>query len=50
MFLWDVIRNRSIHKAYFIFLGLFLPAALIVNMLWDTPGWHATARQMMGVG
>jgi hypothetical protein len=50
MFLWDVIRNRSVHKAYWIFLGLFLPAALVVNSLWDTAGWHATARQMMGVG
>jgi hypothetical protein len=42
MFVWDVIRNRSVHRAYWIWLGLFL--------LWDTPWWHATARWMMGVG
>ena len=49
MFAWDVIRNRSVHRAYWIWLGMFLPVALIVNRLWDTPWWHATARQMMGV-
>jgi len=49
MFVWDVIRNRGIHKAYWIWLGVFLPVALVVNTLWDTPWWHATARQMLGV-
>lgn len=49
MFVWDIIRNRGIHKAYWIWLGAFLPVALIVNSLWDTPWWHATARQLMGV-
>ncbi len=49
MFLWDVLRNRSVHRAYWIWFALFLPAAVAVNMLWDTPWWHATARQLMGV-
>ena len=49
MFVWDVIRNRSVHRAYWIWLGLFLPCSLVVSLLWDTPWWHATARQMMGV-
>ena len=26
-----------------------LPFAIAVNVLWDTPWWHATARQIMGV-
>lgn len=50
MFVWDVIRNGRVHRAYLIWLGLFLPAGVVVNQLWDTPWWHATARQMMGVG
>lgn len=50
MFVWDVIRNRSIHRAYWIWLGVFLPVGVFVNSLWDTPWWHATARHMMGVG
>jgi hypothetical protein len=49
MFAWDVIRNRTIHRAYWIWLGLSLPVILVEYFLWDTPWWHATARTMMGV-
>jgi hypothetical protein len=50
MFLWDVIRNRSVHRAYVIWLAVCIPFAIAVHGLWDTPWWHATARQIMGVG
>lgn len=50
MFAWDVIRNRRVHRAYWIWLAAFLPFLVAVNILWDTPGWHAAARQIMGVG
>jgi hypothetical protein len=50
MFLWDVTRNRSIHPAYVIWLAVNLPFAIAVHGLWDTPSWHHTARQIMGVG
>lgn len=50
MFVWDVIRNHRIHRAYLIWLGFFLPIAAVVFALWDTPSWHAAARQLMGVG
>ena len=50
MFAWDVIRNRGVHRAYWIWLAAFLPFSVAVNILWDTPAWHATARQIMGVG
>jgi hypothetical protein len=49
MFLWDVIRNRRIHRAYWIWLACALPFTIAVHLLWDTPWWHATARQMLGV-
>lgn len=49
MFIWDVVRNRYVHKAYWIWLGIALPFAVAVHGLWDTEWWHATARQMMGV-
>jgi hypothetical protein len=49
MFLWDVIRNRSVHPAYVIWLAINLPFALALHGLWDAPWWHATARTMMGV-
>lgn len=49
MFLWDVLRNRHIHPAYLIWMAISLPFAVAVHGLWDTPWWHAAARQMMGV-
>jgi hypothetical protein len=48
MFLWDVLRNRHIHPAYLIWMAVSLPFAVAVHGLWDTPWWHAAARQMMG--
>jgi hypothetical protein len=48
MFLWDVIRNRSVHPAYVIWLAINIPFAIVVHGLWDSPWWHATARTIMG--
>lgn len=48
MFVWDVIRNRGVHRAYWVWLPIFAAASLLVNLMWDTPGWHATARHIMG--
>jgi len=50
MFAWDAFRNRSVHKAYWIWLGVFVPCAIAVNLLWDTPAWHAAAQWILGVG
>jgi hypothetical protein len=49
MFVWDVVRNRYIHRAYWIWLGVLLTSTVVVNAIWDTPWWHATARAIMGV-
>jgi hypothetical protein len=49
MIAWDVIRNRGLHRAYWVWLPIYAAASLAVNSLWDTPWWHATARQIMGV-
>jgi hypothetical protein len=49
MLAWDVIRNGSVHKAYWIWLGIALPFTIAVHTLWDTAGWHLFVRQMMGV-
>jgi hypothetical protein len=50
LFIWDVVRNRRIHEAYWIWIAVCLPCAIVVNLLWDTPGWHAMAKHIMGVG
>lgn len=49
MFLWDVIRNRRIHEAYKIWFPAFVLVAAAVNVAWDTPWWHATAKAIMRV-
>ncbi len=49
MLLWDLIRNRRLHEAYWIWFAVTIPFAVAVNMLWDTPWWHSTAKHIMGV-
>ena len=49
MFLWDVVRNRRVHPAYVIWLAVNVPFAMAVHGLWDSPWWHAAAKQIMGV-
>jgi len=49
MFVWDVVRNRRVHETYLIWLPIYAAASVVVNLLWNTPGWHATARAIMGV-
>lgn len=49
MLLWDVFRTRTLHKAYVIWLALFLAAALVVHLLWDSAWWHATAPKLVGL-
>jgi hypothetical protein len=49
LFVWDVVRNRRVHEAYWIWFAINLPFALLVYSLWDTPWWHSTVRAMLGV-
>jgi hypothetical protein len=49
MFIWDLLRNRSIHKAYWIWIAVNIPFAIAVHSLWNTPWWHATAPRIMGI-
>jgi hypothetical protein len=49
MFVWDVVRNKRVHEAYWLWLVISLPFALFINAVWDTPWWHATARGILRV-
>jgi hypothetical protein len=46
---WDVIRNRRVHEAYKIWFPAFVVVSATVNLLWDKPWWHATAKAIMRV-
>ncbi|HET7083226.1 MAG TPA: hypothetical protein VFI23_00535 [Rhizomicrobium sp.] len=49
MLIWDLIRNRGLHRAYLIWAAFFLPLDALIYTVWNTPFWHAAARQLMGV-
>jgi hypothetical protein len=49
MFAWDVIRNRSVHRAYLIWLPIYVVTSVITYVLWDTAWWHTTAQAIMRV-
>ena len=49
MFVWDVVRNRRVHEAYWIWAAIYVPVAALVAVLWDKPYWHSAARTIMGV-
>jgi hypothetical protein len=49
MFVWDVVRNRRVHEAYKIWFPAFVVATAAVNLAWDKPWWHATAKAIMRV-
>lgn len=40
MFLWDLYRQKSIHRAYWIYAAIQIPAAIVVNLLWGSEWWH----------
>lgn len=44
MFLWDWYRHGALQRAYLIWAAWFVPGLVIINLLWDTPGWQALAR------
>lgn len=48
LFLWDVVRQQAVSRVYLVWLGLFLPVAVAVQLLWDTPGWHALVPRVLG--
>ena len=49
MLIWDVVRNRRVHEAYFIWLAIYAPVVILVDVLWDKPWWHGTARAILRV-
>ncbi len=48
MLLYDVIRNHSIPRVYWVWLALVLPVIIAGNLLWNTPGWHAFVSRLLG--
>jgi len=49
MIVWDIVRNRRVHEAYWIAAAIIVPLSVAVELLWDTPWWHSAAKAIMGV-
>jgi hypothetical protein len=49
MFVWDFMRLRRIHRAYLAWGALYLPAAVVVYLLWWSPGWIAFVQRLLGL-
>jgi hypothetical protein len=49
MFIWDLARTRSVHKAYWIWFAFMLPSSILIHSLWDTDLWHAIAPRLVGL-
>jgi hypothetical protein len=49
MFIWDLVRTRTVHKAYVIWLAFMVPSSILIHSLWDTDWWHATAPRLVGL-
>ena len=49
MFIWDLVRTRSVHKAYWIWLAFMVPSSILIHVLWDSSWWHETAPRLVGL-
>jgi hypothetical protein len=49
LFAWDLYRSGRVHRAYCIWLGASAPFVIAQHLLWGSPWWMATVRNLMGV-
>lgn len=49
MFIWDLVRERAVHRAYWIWLAFLLPSSIVIHSLWGTRWWHDTAPGLVGL-
>jgi len=47
MFLWDLYRQRSIHRAYWIWLAVSLIPAIAMHLAWGSAWWHRIALNIL---
>lgn len=49
LFTWDVVRTRTVHKAYLIWLAGFVPTSILIYAVWDASWWHEIAPRLVGL-
>jgi hypothetical protein len=48
MILWDLYRQKRVHRAYWIWLGVSAVPAAAVHLLWGSSWWFKTALGLLG--
>ncbi len=48
MFVWDLFRLGRVHRAYIVWLALWLPASIAIQLLWGSSWWQAAGQTLMG--
>ncbi|MCW3847630.1 hypothetical protein OF829_10280 [Sphingomonas sp. LB-2] len=48
LILWDLYRQRGIHRAYWIWLGVAIVPATLMHALWGSDWWFKTALGLLG--
>lgn len=49
LFVYDLLRHKTVPRAYQYWALAFFPSAVIVQLLWSSPWWLSTAPWLMGV-
>jgi uncharacterized membrane protein YozB (DUF420 family) len=49
MFVWDVVRNHIVNRAYLVWLGTYFLASIPLYLAWGQPWWQAIAPRVMGL-
>lgn len=49
LFAYDVVRNRKLPRAWWIWLAAYLPLTLAVHLLWGSAWWMAHGPEMLGL-
>ncbi len=50
LFLWDLYRRGAVQKAYWIWIALVLPSAIVTSLLWSNPTWQGLVGPIGGLG
>ncbi|MBX7494349.1 hypothetical protein K3172_00605 [Qipengyuania sp. 6B39] len=49
MLVWDLYRQKTIHRAYWIYAAVMVPSAIVVHLLWDSEWWLRMGGRLIGV-
>ncbi|NNC48623.1 MAG: hypothetical protein HKO13_09365 [Sphingomonas sp.] len=48
LFIWDLLRNGTVHRAYKVWFAFVIPAAIVVNALWGSEWWQQVVPRLLG--